>query len=82
MVVADLQETAALKAFIKEAGSGKVKVLFQKTDVSKFADLEALVKRAKEELGAIDVMCNGAGVFEPVSLCPLLPKKERGDRVN
>jgi NAD(P)-dependent dehydrogenase (short-subunit alcohol dehydrogenase family) len=42
------------------------KVLFKKTDVSNWQDLNDLFDFAKAELGSIDIMCNGAGVFEPV----------------
>lgn len=64
VVVGDVQETTAFKKFQQEATS--TKVLFQKTDVSSWKDLENLFKFTKSELGNIDLLCNGAGVFEPV----------------
>ncbi|OAP57667.1 hypothetical protein AYL99_08405 [Fonsecaea erecta] len=63
VVVADVQETPAFKEF--QQGTTATKVLFQKTDVSNWKDLERLFAFAKAELGPIDVLCNGAGVFEP-----------------
>ncbi|EXJ69820.1 uncharacterized protein A1O5_06892 [Cladophialophora psammophila CBS 110553] len=63
VVVADVQETPAFKDFQQEAKS--TKVLFHKTDVSNWKDLEKLFLFAKSELGPIDLLCNGAGVFEP-----------------
>ncbi|OQV01821.1 hypothetical protein CLAIMM_07112 [Cladophialophora immunda] len=63
VIVGDLQESTALKEFEKEPRS--TKLLFQKTDVSNWNELEALFKRAQAELGPLDIVCNGAGVFEP-----------------
>ncbi|KAH0840752.1 Oxidoreductase UcpA [Fonsecaea pedrosoi] len=63
VVVADIQETPAFKEFQKATTA--TKVLFHKTDVSSWKDLESLFAFAKAELGQIDVLCNGAGVFEP-----------------
>jgi NAD(P)-dependent dehydrogenase (short-subunit alcohol dehydrogenase family) len=64
VVVADVQETPAFRIFQQEPKS--TKVLFHKTDVSSWKDLENLFTFAKTELGPIDILCNGAGVFEPV----------------
>ncbi len=64
VIVGDIQESVAFKEFEKE--SRATKLLFQKTDVSNWSELEALFARAKTELGPIDLVCNGAGVFEPV----------------
>ncbi|ETI27252.1 hypothetical protein G647_09935 [Cladophialophora carrionii CBS 160.54] len=63
VIVGDIQESAAFKEFEKQPR--ETKLLFQKTDVSKWSDLERLFARAKSELGPIDIVCNGAGVFEP-----------------
>jgi 3-hydroxybutyrate dehydrogenase len=73
VVVADVQESPAFRTFQHETKS--TKVLFQKTDVSSWKDLEKLFAFAKAELGTIDLLCNGAGVFEPVRL-PLRLKQE------
>ncbi len=64
VIVGDIQGSAAFKEFEKEPRT--TKLLFQKTDVSNWRELEALFTRAKTELGPIDLVCNGAGVFEPV----------------
>ncbi|KIX09795.1 uncharacterized protein Z518_00876 [Rhinocladiella mackenziei CBS 650.93] len=61
--VADVQETPAFQNFQQETKS--TSVLFQKTDVSNWKDLEKLFTFTKSELGTIDLLCNGAGVFEP-----------------
>ncbi|EXJ80325.1 3-hydroxybutyrate dehydrogenase [Capronia coronata CBS 617.96] len=41
------------------------KGLFQKTDVTSWPDLNAMFKTAQEAFGSIDIVCPGAGVFEP-----------------
>ena len=64
VIVADIQDTPAFRKFQRSTTS--TKVLFQKTDISKWEDLENLFAFAKLELGAVDLLCNGAGVFEPV----------------
>lgn len=48
--------------------------LYRKTDVTKAADLEALVATAVEDLGGLDVAFNNAGVLPPTG--PLLDQDE------
>lgn len=43
----------------------KPKAVFQKTDVTSWTDLENMFKAAEEHFGSIDIVCPGAGVFEP-----------------
>ena len=38
------------------------KLLYVKTDVTKVADVEAMVEKAKETFGTIDVLVNNAGI--------------------
>lgn len=44
------------------------KVVYKKTDVTDWKQLSELVDYAKSALGGVDLMCNGAGIFEPVRL--------------
>src|SRR5436189_5990812 len=46
-------------ALIRQAGG---RAVFQKTDVSKPADVKALVERALKEFGRLDLAFNNAGV--------------------
>ena len=64
VVVGDVQESVAFRK-LQQKTSG-TKVLFQKTDVSSWKDLENVFRFTKSELGTVDLLCNGAGVFEPV----------------
>jgi short-subunit dehydrogenase len=42
-------------------------VFFQKTDLTKWNELHDLFTFTKSTLGKVDVLCNSAGIFEPVS---------------
>lgn len=46
-------------------GSGGARAIFQKTDVTVWADLNSLFKAAEEHFGTFDIVCPGAGIFEP-----------------
>jgi NAD(P)-dependent dehydrogenase (short-subunit alcohol dehydrogenase family) len=65
VVVADLAlspEADALKKYTETP-----KAIFQNTDVTDWAQLDAAFKTAHEAFGRIDIVCTGAGLSEPVS---------------
>jgi 3-hydroxybutyrate dehydrogenase len=62
-------EKLLLEHHIKE--EGKARVVFKKTDVTNWSELRAAFNTAIIEFGGLDIVCPGAGVFEPVRL-PLL----------
>lgn len=41
------------------------KAVFQKTDVTSWPDLDDMFSAAVEHFGSVDIVCPGAGVFEP-----------------
>ncbi|KAH7210291.1 amino acid permease-domain-containing protein [Fusarium oxysporum] len=43
----------------------KSRAVFQQTDVTNWTHLERIFERAEEEFGEIDIVCPGAGVYEP-----------------
>lgn len=45
--------------------SGKPRAFFQKTDVTDWTHLSRMFDVAQEEFGSTDLVCPGAGVFEP-----------------
>ncbi|MFD1175682.1 SDR family NAD(P)-dependent oxidoreductase [Paenibacillus puldeungensis] len=71
VVVADFNETAGQEVVAKIKADGH-EAIFVKTDVSKFEDVEALVEKAVETYGRIDVMFNNAGIGR---LTPVLDQK-------
>jgi NAD(P)-dependent dehydrogenase (short-subunit alcohol dehydrogenase family) len=67
VVVADINDEAGeeVAAACRSAGGQAV---FQRTDVTREADIEAAVARAVEEFGGLHVMINNAGVNGPIGL--------------
>jgi len=59
---ADLERAAAETA---EAAQGGAKVIAQRADVGRAEDVDALVKRAHQAFGGIDVLVCNAGVYGP-----------------
>ncbi|KAI8938497.1 hypothetical protein NX059_004387 [Plenodomus lindquistii] len=45
--------------------AGKPRAVFLKTDVTRWADLENMFAVALKEFGEVDVVCPGAGVYDP-----------------
>ncbi|TVY56209.1 15-hydroxyprostaglandin dehydrogenase [NAD(+)], partial [Lachnellula suecica] len=67
VVIADLAvrpEAEALLAEYPLSGS-KAKAVFQKTDVADWKQLEHMFTVATEHFGGADIVCPGAGVYEP-----------------
>jgi NAD(P)-dependent dehydrogenase (short-subunit alcohol dehydrogenase family) len=48
------------------------KAVFQKTDVTDWSQLEKMFQKAIVHFGGADIVCPGAGVYEPVSEKPPL----------
>jgi 3-hydroxybutyrate dehydrogenase len=68
VVVADLALSPDAEALNKYTESPKA--IFQKTDVTDWAQLDAAFKVAQESFRSIDIVCTGAGLSEPVSQHP------------
>lgn len=64
VVFADLALRPEAEAVVKKYQS-KPKAVFQKTDVTVWDQLDAMFKAALDNFGQIDIVCPGAGVFEP-----------------
>ena len=48
--------------------SAKAKAVFQETDVQEWKQLERTFAVAMQHFGGVDIVCPGAGIFEPVHL--------------
>lgn len=69
VVFADLAlrpEAEALVAQYPLTSSG-AKAFFQKTDVTDWAQLDRMFEVTIQHFGGADIVCPGAGVYEPVS---------------
>lgn len=68
VVLADLVLLPAAQALLDQyppLPSSTPTALFHKTDVSSWSQLSSLFGFTVENLGCIDILCPGAGVFEP-----------------
>ena len=69
VIIADLAlrpEAEELIAKHASSSEGAAKAVFQKTDVRNWAELEEMFNLADRLYGGADIVCPGAGVFEPV----------------
>jgi 3-hydroxybutyrate dehydrogenase len=65
VIVADLALSPEAEALNKYTETPRA--IFQKTDVTDWAQLDAAFKAAHVYFGRIDIVCTGAGLSEPVS---------------
>ena len=64
VLFADLGLRPEAESLVREYANSP-KAIFQKTDVTLWNDLDAMMKAAEDSFGQIDIVCPGAGVFEP-----------------
>ncbi len=62
VVVADLNDKAGEATVAEIAAAGR-RAAYVRTDVSKAAEVEAMVKTAEQRFGKLDVLFNNAGIF-------------------
>ena len=68
VVAADLTLRPESQELISQySSSEKARAVFHKTDVREWKQLESMFEVASEEFGGADIVCPGAGVYEPVS---------------
>lgn len=65
VVIADLALRPEAEETIKEHTSGSPRAIFAKTDVSDWTQLQAVFDAALKDFGSLDIVCPGAGIFEP-----------------
>ncbi|KAF4452081.1 hypothetical protein F53441_5013 [Fusarium austroafricanum] len=66
VVIADVKLRPEAEEFVK-TWTGEPTVSFHQTDVSDWAQLSSLWETSLQKLGQIDIVCNGAGIYEPPS---------------
>lgn len=68
VLIADLGLRPEAKVIVdKHSGKGNTaRAVFQQTDVTDWQQLDRMFEVAEREFGEIDVVCPGAGVYEPV----------------
>jgi NAD(P)-dependent dehydrogenase (short-subunit alcohol dehydrogenase family) len=64
LVLADIED-APLLHFAGQLRASGVRVISQRIDVSQPGDLETLAAKAYDEFGAVNLLCNNAGVLPP-----------------
>lgn len=68
VMIADLCLRPESEALIKEHSTeSKARAIFQQTDVREWKQLDNMFDVATKEFGGADIVCPGAGVYEPVS---------------
>jgi NAD(P)-dependent dehydrogenase (short-subunit alcohol dehydrogenase family) len=48
-----------------EKQDGKPRAVFQKTDVREWTELEKMFQVAEQQFGGVDIVCPGAGIYDP-----------------
>jgi NAD(P)-dependent dehydrogenase (short-subunit alcohol dehydrogenase family) len=61
LVLADIDE-GSVTALAEELASDSCRTLALRVDVSERAEVEAMVRRAEDDLGRIDLLCSNAGI--------------------
>lgn len=65
VLFADIALRPEAQELIKQYQSTANKAVFQKTDVASWSDLNDMFQAAEHHFGSVDIVCPGAGVFEP-----------------
>jgi NAD(P)-dependent dehydrogenase (short-subunit alcohol dehydrogenase family) len=72
IVIADLalrpEAQELVNAHSATSSTGQGRAVFQKTDVTNWSHLERMFNTAEVEFGEVDIVCPGAGVYEPVCI--------------
>lgn len=66
VLIADLALRPEAQVFVDEHKTDSPRVVFQETNVVDWAQLERMFEVAEKEFGEIDIVCPGAGVYEPL----------------
>lgn len=67
IVIADLALQPDAEDNVNKYSSGKPRAVFIKTDVTDWTQLQSVFDKTIDEFGSFDIVCPGAGIFEPPS---------------
>lgn len=76
VAVADMNEATGLATVEELNNAGGGKAIFAKCDVSKKAEVEALLQATEEAFGGVDILVNNAGILIPRLLVDPAGKEE------
>ena len=65
VLLADLALRPEAKELVEAHAKGSPQAIYLRTDVTSWSDLSRMFEVAHERFGGIDIVCPGAGVFEP-----------------
>ncbi|OJJ48403.1 hypothetical protein ASPZODRAFT_62637 [Penicilliopsis zonata CBS 506.65] len=65
VLIADLGLRPEAQAVVDKYSSGLPRAIFQQTDVIEWPQLEKMFEVAEQEFGEVDIVCPGAGIYEP-----------------
>jgi len=80
VIFADLALRPEAKEVVDAHQNGSPRAVFQQTDVTDWPQLERMFEVAEKEFGSADIVCPGAGVYEPVST-PFLSSSTPTDHI-
>ena len=64
-MLADLAPRPEARLWVRRYSTGYPRAIFKQTDVALWTELEAMFATALEHSGGVDILCPGAGVYEP-----------------
>lgn len=70
VIFADLAIRPESKEVIDTYNKGSPRAVFQQTDVTDWTQLERMFVVAEQHFESVDIVCPGAGVYEPVCSYP------------
>ncbi|KAJ6107497.1 hypothetical protein N7523_008820 [Penicillium sp. IBT 18751x] len=65
VLIADLALRPEAKTLVDKHSTGTARAVFQETDVRDWLQLQRMFEVAEKEFGEIDIVCPGAGIYEP-----------------
>ncbi|OQO01461.1 hypothetical protein B0A48_13016 [Cryoendolithus antarcticus] len=65
VVIADVALTDNAKTLVEKYSKGSPKAVFQKTDATEWAQLQDAFDVATKTFNGLDIVCPGAGIFDP-----------------